>query len=146
MARFNAADIHTGYRSAGIRSRALPHCDIGHVSSNLGSSARTLGSVLNQLFVFLLLLSSMNVVTALTRSSGEQTQVKVFSGGVDTFSVAIQAGLYTYGGVLLLTHWRRVLRAVRIVWPLLALAGLACLSVAWSVQPVVTLRRSLDLL
>ena len=103
-------------------------------------------SLLEQLFVFLLLLSSMNVVTALTPSSREQTETKALSTDVDISSVAIDGGLYIFGGILALMRWRRVIRAARTVWPLLALAALACLSATWSVQPIVTLRRSLSLL
>ena len=43
--------------------------------------------MLERLFVVLLLLSSMNVITALTPSSKEQTEVRVFSADVDTSSV-----------------------------------------------------------
>jgi O-antigen ligase len=99
-----------------------------------------------QLFVVLLLLSSMNVITALTPSSKEQAAVRVFSADVDTSSVAIDAGVYTYGGILMLMRWRRVLRAARTAWPLLMLPVLACISTIWSVQPILTLRRSVLLL
>jgi exopolysaccharide production protein ExoQ len=48
--------------------------------------------------------------------------------------------------LLALMRWRRVLRAVRAAWPLLLLAAFACLSTLWSVQPLLTLRRSVLLL
>ena|SRR4029077_9014496 len=102
--------------------------------------------VLEQLFVFLVLLSSMNVITALTKPPREQTELKVVSADVNMSNVAIEGGVYIYGALLALMRWRRVLRAARTVWPLLALAALAFLSTAWSVQPIVTLRRSTSLL
>lgn len=114
--------------------------------SHSHAGVRILSRVLEQLFVFLLLLSSMNVITALTPSSREQTEIKVASADVDMSSVAIEGGLYAFGGILALMRWRRVLRAARTAWPLLALAALACLSTAWSVQPIVTVRRSLWLM
>lgn len=102
--------------------------------------------MLEKFFVILLLFSSMNVVTALTSPSKEQTEPRMVSADVDMTSVAIDAGIYIFGSMLVLMRWRRVLRAARRVWPLLALAGLACLSAAWSVQPMVTLRRGIGLL
>jgi exopolysaccharide production protein ExoQ len=129
-----------------IGSRASPRSEIGHMSSNSYAGLGILFPALEQLFVFLLLLSSMNVITAFTPSSKEQISIKMASADVDTFSVAIEAGVYAFGGILALLRWKRILRAARTVWPLLALAALACLSTGWSVQPTVTLRRSLGLL
>lgn len=142
----NPNRIQAGYCSSSVQSGAFPHSDIGYVASGRSSTFGNLWSVLEQLFVFLLLLSSMNVITALTPSFKEQTELKVFSADVDMTSVAIEAGLYTFGTVLLLTRWQRVLRAARGVWPLLVLAILACMSTVWSVQPRVSLRRSVLLL
>lgn len=88
----------------------------------------------------------MNVITALTPSSKQQAELKLASAEVNTSAVAIEASLYAFGGLLVLLRWRRVLRVARMVWPLLALAVLASLSTAWSVQPMVTLRRSIWLL
>jgi exopolysaccharide production protein ExoQ len=142
----NTSKIHRGYSSASVHSGPIPHSEIGYVSSGGCSKFGKLYSVLEQLFVFLLLLSSMNVIAGLKPSSREQTEVKIFSADVDTSIVAIEAGVYAFGGVLVLLHSRRVLRAARTAWPLLALAVLACISTTWSVQPTVTLRRSLSLL
>lgn len=129
-----------------IRSGASRHADIRYGSPDPRSRPGLLFLVLERLFVFLLLLSSMNVITAFTPSSREETDVKTFSADVDRSSVAIEAGLYIFGGMLAVTRWRRVLWAARLTWPLLALAALACLSTIWSVQPMVTLRRSILLL
>jgi exopolysaccharide production protein ExoQ len=134
MASYNPGKIH---------ARSY---DAAYVSPGKRSGLENLYSMLEKLFVFLLLLSSMNVVTALTQSSKEQTDLRVFSANMDTSSVLIDAGIYTYGVALMLMRWRQVLRAARTAWPLLALAGLACLSSAWSVEPLLTLRRSVLLL
>jgi exopolysaccharide production protein ExoQ len=131
---------------ADISSGAFTRSEIDHMSPDSHAGLGILVPVLEQLFVLLLLLASMNVVTAFMPSSREQTAIKVASADVDTPSVAIDAGVYTVGGILALLRWRRVLRAARTVWPLLALAALACLSTAWSVEPLVTLRRSAGLL
>jgi O-antigen ligase len=88
----------------------------------------------------------MNFFTALTSSSREPAKVKTFSADVDVLSVAVDGTIYIYGGILVLTRWRRALRAAQTVWPLLALAALACLSTTWSVEPMITFRRSVSLL
>jgi exopolysaccharide production protein ExoQ len=146
MAQFDASRIHAGCRSAYIRSEPFPQSDIGYVSVNHYSRSGKLLSVLERVFVVLLLLSSMNVVTALSPSSREHTAVNVVSADVDMSSVLIDAAIYIYGALLMLKRWRQVVRAARTAWPLLALAGLACLSSVWSVDPMLTLRRSVLLL
>jgi exopolysaccharide production protein ExoQ len=146
MASYNPGKIHAGSYGACIHAGPPPHYDAAYVSPGTRSGLEKLYSMLEKLFVFLLLLSSMNVVTALTSSSKEQTDLRVFSANMDTSSVLIDAAIYTYGAVLILMRWRQVLRAVRTAWPLLALAGLAFLSTAWSVEPMLTLRRSVLLL
>lgn len=146
MSSFNTDQIHAGYHSAGVYSGPVPHAEIGHVSSGHRARAGRLWSVLEQFFVFLLLLSSMNVITALLPSSKGQPELRTFSADVDRTSVAIDAVIYIFGSILLLMRWRRVLRAARRIWPLPALAIFACLSTIWSVQPAVTLRRSVLLL
>jgi len=146
MAASNASRIYPNHGDAGVRSEPFPHSDIGWGSSGLHSRHGKLLSVVEQLFVVLLLLSSMNVITALRPSSKQQAEARTFSADVDTTSVAIEAGIYTYGGLLMLMRWRRVLRAAGTVWPLLALAVLGCVSTIWRVDPMVTLRRSVLLL
>ena len=123
-----------------------PDPKVGRESPRSPAGLGIIVTVLEQLFVCLLLLSSMNVITSLTPSSGKHAAIKAAAAEVDTFSVTIEAGVYTLGGFLALLRWRRVLRAARTVWPLLALVALACLSTAWSIQPMVTLRRSAAML
>ena len=98
-----------------------------------------------RLFVILLLLSSMGVVTALTES-GYGGGRRVVSTDLRMSSVIVEAALSLCGGLLVLMRWRRVLSAARTVWPLIGLTALAPLSIAWSVEPLLTLRRSLILL
>jgi O-antigen ligase len=88
----------------------------------------------------------MNILIALTPLSREPAKVKAFAADVDRSSVAIEGSVYIFGGVLAVMRWRRVLRAAGTVWPLLALGALAFLSITWSVEPMVTLRRSVSLL
>jgi exopolysaccharide production protein ExoQ len=146
MASYNAGKIHASSYSACVHAGSPPHYDAAYVSPGTRSNLEKLYSMLEKLFVLLLLLSSMNVVTALSPSSKEQTDLRVFSANVDTSSVLIDAAIYMYGVALMLIRWRQVLRAARTAWPLLALAGLAFLSTAWSVEPMLTLRRSVLLL
>jgi exopolysaccharide production protein ExoQ len=146
MASYNAGKIHASSYSACVHAGSPPHYDAAYVSPGTRSSLEKLYSMLEKLFVLLLLLSSMNVVTALSPSSKEQTDLRVFSANVDTSSVLIDAAIYMYGVALMLIRWRQVLRAARTAWPLLALAGFAFLSTAWSVEPMLTLRRSVLLL
>jgi exopolysaccharide production protein ExoQ len=117
-----------------------------HISSGACSRVGKLHSVLERLFVFLLVLSSMNVITALSPSSREQAEIKMFTADVSTSTIIIEGAIYAYGGILILMRWRRVLRAALTAWHIPALAVLASLSTAWSVQPEVTLRRSVALL
>ena len=146
MAASNPSGIYGSYGDGSIRSAPIQPSDPEYISSDRHSRPRRLFFVVEQLFVVLLLLSSMNVITALSPSSKQQTEARTFSADVDVASVVIEAGIYTYGGFLLLLRWRRVVRAARTVWPLLALAVLACVSTIWSVQPIVTFRRSVLLL
>ena len=146
MAQFDASRIHAGCRSTPVLHGPVQYSDIGYVSANHYSSTGKILPVLERLFVVLLLLSSMNVITALTPSSKEQSEARAYSADMDTSTVLIEAGLYVYGGMLALIRWRRILGAARAVWPLLALSVLACLSTIWSVQPAVSLRRGMLLL
>jgi len=146
MLSYNPGNIHAGSYRTCIHAGPPPHYDAAYVSPGTRSGLEKLYSMLEKLFAFLLLLSSMNVVTALTLSSKEQIDLRVFSANMDTSSVLIDAAIYTYGAALILMRWRQVLRAARTAWPLLVLAGLAFLSTAWSVEPMLTLRRSVLLL
>jgi exopolysaccharide production protein ExoQ len=103
--------------------------------------------IFERVFVFVLLLSSMTVVDALTRpgySSGRDPDL--VSTDVPLPTVIIESLVYASGAVLALRRWRRVAHAARRVWPLIALTLLAPISLAWSTAPGLTVRRSIFLL
>ena len=93
-----------------------------------------------RLFVIAMLLDSMGIVVALTNPP--HSGPRVVSTDLHLTSVAIDAAVNLCGAILVLMRWRRVLRAARKAWPLIALIALAPLSTAWSVDPILTLRRS----
>lgn len=94
-------------------------------------------------FVVALLLCSMQVITGLTTPSAAQADLEALSPDLHVTSIATGIPLYACGAFLVLMRWRRVLHAARAVWPMVALIALAPLSIVWSAQPALTLRRSL---
>jgi exopolysaccharide production protein ExoQ len=100
-----------------------------------------------RLFVIVLLLSSMGVVDALTRSPAPHGRdLEVISTDVPLPTVIIESSVYACGALLVFMRWRRVFNAARAVWPMLGFPILALLSTAWSIQPMLTARRSVFLL
>lgn len=71
-------------------------------------------------------------------------------GQADTRSSVVLSVTYAliYAGCALFAvlYYKRVLAAMRVSWPLMALAILAIISTSWSIDPAVTLRRSVVLL
>lgn len=111
------------------------------------SLKKMLFRIFERVFIFVLLLSSMTVVDALTRpaySSGRDPDV--LSTDVPLTTVMIESGVYACGAFLVLGRWRQVARAARRVWPLVALTLLAPISLSWSSAPGLTVRRSIFLL
>ena len=103
--------------------------------------------LIERAFVFVVLLSSMTVVDALTRPAYQGGRdPDVISTDVPLPTVIIEAGVYAVGGLLVLIRWRRVANAARRVWPLVALTFLAAISIVWSDAPMLTVRRSVFLL
>jgi exopolysaccharide production protein ExoQ len=103
--------------------------------------------IFERVFVFVLLLSSMTVVDALTRpaySSGRDPDV--ISTDVPLSTAIIESGVYACGAFLVLGRWRRVTDAARRMWPLIVLTLLAPISLIWSNAPGLTVRRSIFLL
>ena len=96
--------------------------------------------LVERLFVMVLLLDSMHVILGLTSSS--PPDASVLSGELHMSSIMSEAALCACGIMLALLRWRRMLGAMQSVWPVLGLTALASLSIAWSAQPDVTLRRS----
>jgi exopolysaccharide production protein ExoQ len=99
-----------------------------------------------RLFVVVLFLSSMGVVDALTRPSLREGSPEQLSTYTPLPTVMAETGVYVAGTLLVLIRWRRVLSAGRRVWPLVGLTALAPLSIAWSPQAMLTVRRSVFLL
>lgn len=103
--------------------------------------------IVERIFVFVLLLSSMTVVDALTRPAyASAHDPSVLSTDVPLPTVLIEAGVYVVGMLLVLCRWRQIAKAARRVWPLVALTLLAAISVAWSDAPSLTIRRTIFLL
>jgi len=102
--------------------------------------------VFERLFAIVFLLLSMQVGIGLTRPSEAELDPGAVSASVHVLDTTIEAGVYACGVLLILLRWRRVLHAVRGVLPLMGLVALAALSMTWSAQPMLTLRRSALLL
>jgi exopolysaccharide production protein ExoQ len=68
------------------------------------------------------------------------------SADANHFSIAIQLAVFPVLSVLALIHFRRILNAIRSMPWVVALCALALASVAWSYDPVFTLRRTVVLM
>lgn len=95
-----------------------------------------------RVFVVVLLLANMGVIDSLIRHQLNSRDFNVISMDVPRAAEIAVTGVYLWGAIIVLARWRRVLRAARTVWPLAAFAALAPVSAAWSIEPVLTLRRS----
>jgi O-antigen ligase len=97
-----------------------------------------------RLFVIVLILVSMHVVSGLLSSSEVDTETSnaIVSTAVHLPSVIAQIVLYLWCGLLVLPRWRSTLCAVRNAWPILLLPALTIASSLWSIDPLLTLRRS----
>ena len=98
----------------------------------------------DRIFVIVLLLVSMHVVSGLLSSSHVDTETSnaIISTDVHLPSVLAEIGLYLWCAYLVLPRWRATLNAVRAAWPILLLPSLSILSAIWSIDPLLTLRRS----
>jgi exopolysaccharide production protein ExoQ len=74
----------------------------------------------------------------LARSSGATTDL----GAANPLATIGNACVLGVVLVLMLSHWRMVLRLAPGLWPILGLVSLALLSTAWSDYPAVTVRRA----
>lgn len=95
-----------------------------------------------RVFVIALLMYSMQMVTALIYPHLGEEDPNSVSADLHVPIAITQTAIYTCGAFLILVRWKRVLGAARTVWPILLLAALAPMSVAWSTLPMLTLRRS----
>jgi len=96
-------------------------------------------------FVIVLILISMHVISGLLSSSEVDTETSnaIVSTAVHLPEVLAQIVLYLWCGFLVLPRWRTTLAAIRDAWPILLLPALTILSSLWSIDPLLTLRRSL---
>ena len=74
----------------------------------------------------------------LSRSSGDTTDL----GAANPLATIGNAGVLGVVLVLMVSHWRMVLRLAPGMWPILGLVSLALLSTTWSDYPAVTVRRA----
>lgn len=97
-----------------------------------------------RLFVIVLILVSMHVVSGLLSSSEVDTETSnaIVSTAVHLPEVIAQIALYLWCGFLVLPRWRTTLCAVQHAWPILLLPALTIASSLWSIDPLLTLRRS----
>jgi O-antigen ligase len=84
----------------------------------------------------------MGVIDALTRPILDAHDPEVISTDVPALTTVLVSTIYFCCALLLLVHWRSVLKATRRVWPMLLLPGLAFVSMCWSHAPLLTARRS----
>jgi exopolysaccharide production protein ExoQ len=97
-----------------------------------------------RLFVIVLLLVSMHVVSGLLSSihANTETSNAIISTGVHLPSVLAEMVIYIWCACLVVPRWKTTLLAVKAAWPILLLPALVILSSLWSVNPLLTLRRS----
>lgn len=95
-----------------------------------------------RVFAIVFLLASMGAIDSLIRPQSDPRGVSSISSEVPQATGIAVTGVYLWGAMIVVARWRRVLRAARSVWPLLAFAALAPVSALWSVDPALTLRRS----
>jgi exopolysaccharide production protein ExoQ len=116
-----------------------------HGLDGLRVKARMPGRPFSRLFVVLVFVSSMGAVDALTRPYLDPRNPDVVSTQIPLSTQVIESGVYLCVSILVLARWRRVAIAARSNWPLLGLVALSLLSIAWSIDSSLTLRRSVAL-
>jgi len=95
-----------------------------------------------RVFAIVLLLAMMGVIDVLTRPQSDGHDLSTISSDVPQATGIAITGVYFWGAMIVVARWRRVLRVARTAWPLLAFAALAPISAAWSIDPALTLRKS----
>jgi len=95
-------------------------------------------------FVIVLLLVSMHIVSGLLSSTEVDTETSnaIISTGVHMPSVIAEMVMYLWCALLVRLRWKSTFKAVREAWPILLLPALVILSSLWSINPLLTLRRS----
>lgn len=95
-----------------------------------------------RLFVIALVLISMHVVSGITNTAVKETDNAIVSTELHPYEDISQIGLYVWCATLILRRRRKTLPAIRAAWPFMLLTVLSIVSMAWSVNPVMTLRRA----
>jgi len=93
-------------------------------------------------FVYALLLIVMGTPAAIFYADIDQDALNTLQGSVHTPIVAMQLVVVALGFLLILTRWRRVAAAALKAWPVLLLTAVVILSVTWSIDPMLSLRRA----
>ena len=99
--------------------------------------------VLERVFFIVLIFFLMGAATVIFYSDVDQDAYLALQGSLHLPIVIIQLSLAAVGGVLVMTRWRRVAAAAIQAWPILALAGLQLASAVWSIDPILTLRKTI---
>jgi O-antigen ligase len=94
-------------------------------------------------FVYALLVILMGTPAALFYADVDADAYLGAMGTLHTPIVAMQGAIVCIGFLLILMRWRRVAAAALKSWPLLLLTAVAVLSVTWSIDPLLSLRRSI---
>lgn len=97
-----------------------------------------------RMFVIVLLLVSMHIVSGLLNSTDVDTETSntIISTGVHLPTVIAEMVMYLWCTLLILPRWKSTFNAVREAWTILLLPLLVVLSSIWSINPLLTLRRS----
>ena len=94
-------------------------------------------------FAVATLLLVIDAVMQVVLTGGDQSTIDSSVGFVEY--QAVLSVVYVISAGLVGLRYRTFLRLVRRLWPVFLLVALSCLSVAWSVVPAVSLRRSIGL-
>lgn len=105
-------------------------------------------SILEKLFVIVLLLSSMGAIDAITQrqTTSVLSVSAIATDKAPTATRMTMAGIYAWGLILITIRSKRVLGALGAAGPLLGFVVLAALSTLWSIDTIATLQRSFFLL
>lgn len=97
-----------------------------------------------RLFVIAMLLVGMHIVSGLLSSTSVNIEKSnaIISTGIHLPSVLAELVIYIWCALLVLPRWKTTLSAVKAAWPILLLPALIVLSSLWSIDPILTLRRS----
>ena len=101
---------------------------------------------IERFFVVALLLQNMGIATTIFYPNMGEGDLNAAAGELHGPIALTQAAIYGLGGVFVLIRWKRILGTLGVIWPLTLFVMLAPISAAWSIDPLLTLRRSVLLL